>query len=68
MIHYARTVTFANTGDIAATETEPANLGAAHQAVPESRMLLNKTCQDILKVTEAMIFGEIDYKKGNREA
>ena len=68
MMHYARTVALANTGDIAAAEAERAKFDAAHGAVPDSRMLFNNTCQDILKVAEAMMLGEICYKKGDTEA
>ncbi len=68
LMRYARTVALANMGDIAAAEAERAEFDTAHKAVPESRMLFNNTCQDILKVAEAMMLGEIEYKKGNREA
>jgi len=68
LMRYVRTVALANTGDIAAAEAEREKFNAAHKAVPETRMLFNNTCQDILKVAEAMMLGEIEYKKGNREA
>jgi len=68
MMRYARTVALANTGDIPAAEAERERFDAAHRAVPESRMLFNNTCQDILKVAEAMMLGEICYKKGDTEA
>lgn len=68
LMRYARTVALANKGDIAAAEAEREKFDAAHRAVPDSRMLFNNTCQDILKVAEAMMLGEIEYKKGNREA
>jgi tetratricopeptide (TPR) repeat protein len=41
---------------------------AAQAAVPESRMLFNNTCQDILKIAEQMMLGELEYHKGNVEA
>jgi tetratricopeptide (TPR) repeat protein len=68
LMRYARTVALANKSDIAGAETERDRFDAAHAAVPETRMLFNNTCQDILKVAEAMMLGEIEYKKGNREA
>jgi len=68
LMRYARTVALANRGDIAAAEAERKKFDAAHKAVPESRMLFNNTCQDILKVAEAMMLGELDYKKGNSQA
>lgn len=68
LMRYARTVALANKGDIAGAEVERDKFDAAHRAVPDSRMLFNNTCQDILKIAEAMMLGEIEYKKGNREA
>ena len=38
---------------------------AARDAVPDSRMLFNNTCVDILKVAEQMLLGELEYRKGN---
>jgi tetratricopeptide (TPR) repeat protein len=68
MTRYARTVALANKGDIAAAEVERDRFLAARDAVPESRMLFNNTCQDILKIAEAMLMGELDYHKGDHEA
>jgi len=67
MLHYARTVALANTKDIAAAHTEASLFHAALQRVPESRMLFNNTCRDILKVAEQMMLGELEYHKGNTE-
>ena len=67
MMHYARTVAFANTGDIARAEAESALFFAARDKVPESRMLFNNTCRDILAVAEQMLLGELAYHKGNHE-
>ncbi len=68
MMRYARTVALANKGDIAAAEAERDRFLAARDAVPESRMLFNNTCQDILKIAEAMLMGELEYHKGDHEA
>ena len=68
MIHYARTVALAATGDVPAAETERIAFLAARGRVPESRMLFNNTCLDILRVAEAMLEGELEYRKGNHEA
>jgi tetratricopeptide (TPR) repeat protein len=68
LMRYARTVALANTGDIAGAERERDAFVAVRDAVPESQMLFNNTCRDILKVAEAMVLGELDYKKGNAEA
>jgi tetratricopeptide (TPR) repeat protein len=66
-MHYARTVALANTGAIEAAEAERDLFFAARDRVPESRMLFNNTCRDILQVGEQMMLGELEYHKGNTE-
>jgi tetratricopeptide (TPR) repeat protein len=68
MMHYARTVGLANTRQIAAAEAERDLFYAARDRVPESRMLFNNTCRDILGVAEQMLLGELAYHKGDHEA
>ncbi|MFW6028351.1 MAG: hypothetical protein ACOC9Q_02370, partial [bacterium] len=68
LMRYARTVALANLGELAASESERDAFLAAQAAVPESRMLFNNTCQDILKIAEQMMLGEMEYHKGNFEA
>ena len=41
---------------------------AARDRVPESRMLFNNTCRDILQIAEQMLMGELEYHKGHHEA
>ena len=67
LMRYARTVALANTGDVAAASTERDAFFAARDKVPESRMLFNNTCQDILGIAEQMMLGELEYHKGNHE-
>jgi len=67
MMHYARTVARANLGDITGAEEERGLFLAARDRVPESRMLFNNTCRDILGVAEQMLCGELEYHKGNIE-
>jgi tetratricopeptide (TPR) repeat protein len=67
MMRYARTVALANTHDIAGAEAERKLFFAARDRVPESRMLFNNTCRDILRVAEQMLTGELEYHKGNPE-
>ena len=64
MMRYARTVALANTQEIAAAEAERDLFFAARDAVPETRMLFNNTCRDILGVAEQMLLGELAYHKG----
>jgi tetratricopeptide (TPR) repeat protein len=68
MLRYARTVALANTKKLEEAEAERDLFFAARDQVPESRMLFNNTCRDILKVAEQMLLGELEYHKGNHEA
>ena len=68
MIRYSRTVALSNTGALAEAEAEKGHFLAARDRVPESRMLFNNTCRDILQVAEQMLMGELEYHKGNHEA
>ncbi|MEX3011157.1 tetratricopeptide repeat protein [Hoeflea sp. TYP-13] len=67
MMHYARSVALSNTDQIGLAEAERDLFMAARDRVPESRMLFNNTCLDILAVAEQMLLGELEYKKGNHE-
>ncbi|MYJ29466.1 MAG: tetratricopeptide repeat protein, partial [Acidimicrobiaceae bacterium] len=55
MMRYARAVAYASTGRVAEAEQEREAFLAARDRVPESRMLFNNTCLDILAVAEAMM-------------
>ncbi|MEM9106499.1 MAG: hypothetical protein AAGC96_12670 [Pseudomonadota bacterium] len=68
MMHYARSVALSNTDRIAEAEAERDLFLAARDKVPETRMVFNNTCQDILAVAELMLLGELEYRKGNHEA
>ncbi|MGY5120824.1 hypothetical protein ACWC2H_34075 [Streptomyces sp. 900105755] len=65
MLHYARGVAHAATGRIAEAVTDRARFRDAVAAVPETRMLFNNTCVDILAVASAMLDGELAYRKGD---
>ena len=67
MMRYARTVALANLRRIADAERERDEFFTALERVPESRMLFNNTCRDILKVAEQMMLGELAYHKGEYE-
>ncbi|MGI9238168.1 MAG: hypothetical protein ACR2QZ_12270 [Woeseiaceae bacterium] len=67
MMHYARTVALSNTGDLSEAEVERDLFFAARAKVPETRMLFNNTCLDILQVAEQMLLGELNYHKGDYE-
>ncbi|MEM7236570.1 MAG: tetratricopeptide repeat protein [Pseudomonadota bacterium] len=68
MIRYARTIALANLGRTAEAETEFVAFEEAWGAVPESRMLFNNSCRDILRVAECMAKGELAYHKGDYDA
>jgi tetratricopeptide (TPR) repeat protein len=68
MMRYARTVALANLHRIADAEHEKAKFFEALERVPESRMLFNNPCRDILKVAEQMMLGELAYHKEEHEA
>ncbi len=67
MMRYSRTVALANTGRLAEAEAERDLFFEARDRVPESRMLFNNTCRDILAVAEQMLLGELEYHKGNHD-
>ena len=67
MMRYARAVAYASTGRVDEAEQEREAFMAARDRVPESRTLFNNTCLDILAVAEAMMTGEIEYRRGNAD-
>ncbi|MGX1501466.1 UNVERIFIED_CONTAM: tetratricopeptide (TPR) repeat protein [Streptomyces graminofaciens] len=68
MLHYARSVACSATGRIPEAETERVLFLQAVSRVPESRMLFNNTCVDILAIASEMLDGELEYRKGNHDA
>lgn len=64
-IHYAKGVAHAALGEVAEAEAEKALFLAAKARVPESRLLHNNTCVDLLEIAAEMLDGEIEYRKGN---
>ncbi len=67
MMRYARTVALANTQRLDEAETERDLFYQALDRVPDSRMLFNNTCRDILMVAEQMMLGELAYHQGQFE-
>ncbi|MGX1273933.1 hypothetical protein [Streptomyces phaeoluteigriseus] len=68
MRHYARGVALSATGRVPEAEAERTLFRAAAARVPETRMLFNNTCADILAIAAAMLDGELEYRKGQHEA
>ncbi len=68
MQHYAKAVAYAASGHVPEAEAEAALFETAVLRVPESRMVFNNTCVDILQIAREMMSGEIEYRKGNYDA
>ena len=64
LILYAKTVAYAATGDIPGALASRDDFRVSKAAVPESRMLFNNTCIDILNIAEEMLEGELSYRQG----
>ncbi|MCX4767166.1 hypothetical protein OG562_40610 [Streptomyces sp. NBC_01275] len=67
LLHYARGVALSATGRVAEAEAERALFRTAADRVPETRMLFNNTCQDILAIASAMLDGELEYRTGRHD-
>lgn len=67
MMHYSRTVALANTKQLEAADAERSLFESAFERVPETRMLFNNTCRDILEVGRQMMLGELEYHRGNHK-
>ncbi|WP_338821837.1 hypothetical protein [Bradyrhizobium septentrionale] len=65
MIHYAKAVAHSALGNVAEAEAEKALFMAAKARVPESRLVHNNKMVNLLNVAEAMLNGELEYRKGN---
>ncbi len=64
---YARGVALASLGRVAEAEAEQRAFRAARAAVPESRMLFNNSVASILAVADAVLAGEIAYRRGDHD-
>lgn len=62
--HYARAIAYATTGRVKKAEAEQARFQKVRATVPETSILFNNTSRDILGVANAMVAGEISYRKG----
>jgi len=64
-LHYAKGVAHAARGEVAEAERQRTLFFAARDRMPEGRRMHNVLCLDQLGVAEAMLDGEIEYRKGN---
>lgn len=67
MIHYAKAVAHSALGNVAEAEAERASFLAARTRVPPSRRVHNNFIVNLLDVAEAMLNGELEYRKGNHD-
>ena len=67
MMLYAQAVAHSALGHIAEAEAAKTAFLEAKLRVPESRRVHNNTVKDLLEVAEAMLNGEIEYRRGNYE-
>ena len=65
MLHYAKAVAHSALGNVAEAEAEKASFMIAKGRVPKSRRMHNNIVVDLLAVAEAMLNGELEYRKGN---
>ena len=68
MLHYAKGVAHAATGDLAAADEQRRLFREAYARVPDTRYLFNNTCLDALAVAAEMLEGEIEYRHGRYDA
>ncbi|MGH2570359.1 MAG: hypothetical protein ACRDGR_03995, partial [bacterium] len=65
--HYARALAYATTGRIDEAAAEQEAFARALPEIPESRYLFNNPAREVMKVAEAMIAGELAYRRGLHE-
>lgn len=63
--HYAKTIAFAATGHIPEAEDQKRLFQEMVGWVPDTRYLHNNRYLDILRIADAMINGELEYRKGH---
>jgi tetratricopeptide (TPR) repeat protein len=68
MIHYAKAVAHSALGNVAEAEIEKVLFMAAKMQVPESRRVHNNKIVNLLDVAEAMLDGELEYRKAHHDA
>ncbi|TEA12312.1 hypothetical protein C8034_v005950 [Colletotrichum sidae] len=65
MTHYAKGVALAATGRVPEAEQERLLFLEAVKRVPPSRIVFNNPCRETLMIAEAMLDGELAYRKGD---
>lgn len=65
LLLYAKCLAYAATGDVAEAERHRDLFQEARVKVPDTRRVHNNTVVDLLEVADAMIDGELEYRRGN---
>ena len=65
--HYAKGVAYSATGDVDNAAEQQALFKDAWLRIPEGRIIFNNDCKEVLKVGEAMLAGELEYRRENYE-
>ena len=65
---YAKGVAHAAAGDVPAAQAQRQRFESACARVPETRMLFNNTCLDVLAIAAEMLNGEIAYRERSYDA
>ncbi|NNE79961.1 MAG: hypothetical protein HKN18_06770 [Silicimonas sp.] len=66
-LHYAKGVAHAALGNVEDSEAEKTLFLAARDAMQDARRMHNVLCHEQLAVAEAMLEGEIEYRKANHD-
>lgn len=65
MMLYAKGLAHSVLGEIAQAEQARADFRAARARVPDTRRVHNNTVIDLLAIADAMLSGELEYRRGN---
>ncbi|EXJ79458.1 hypothetical protein A1O3_08960 [Capronia epimyces CBS 606.96] len=68
LTHYAKGIALAATGRVGEAEKARQDFRDSLGRVKSSRTLFNNTCVDILAIANAMVDGELEYRRGNVDA
>ncbi|KAI1385632.1 TPR domain protein [Hypoxylon trugodes] len=68
LTHYAKGIAFAALGNVEEAAKQRELFAEAAKLVPSSRMVFNNKCVDIIGVAEAMLDGELEYRRGNYDS
>ena len=67
IFHYAQSLSHAALGDVESAFLAQKSFNSAYEKVPETRVMFNNKCLDILRIAQSMLNGEIEYRRSNFE-